>query len=90
MTPEESTENFTDQELEVILGLCRGRGRTLPNKEIAEEFGITEDIVMTTMMSIFDQTGLSGRWELFEFVKAALNSELRRRLGDSPRPKGLS
>jgi DNA-binding NarL/FixJ family response regulator len=79
--PEVHPDDFTDLEVDVILGMCRGKGRTVPNKEIAEQLRIAEDVVKATMMSIFNKAGLSSRWELFEFIKGALNNELRRRSG---------
>jgi DNA-binding CsgD family transcriptional regulator len=80
MTTADEAYGFTDLEFNVICGMCRGMGITQPNKEIAEQFGIAEDVVQAATMSIFEKAGLSGRGELFEFVKAALNGELRRRL----------
>ena|ERR1700693_260285 len=74
-------EEFTDLEIEVILGLCRGRAKTLPNEEIANGLRITEGVVQETTMSISDKSGGLGRGDLFEFIKTALNAELRRRSG---------
>ena len=70
-------ETFTDQECEVIFGICRG----LANKDMAQEYKIPEVRVKRSMISIYDKANVCTRLELFEFVKAALNAELRRRRG---------
>jgi DNA-binding NarL/FixJ family response regulator len=77
MTPEESTESFTEQEFRIIFAVCRG----LRNTHIAEQCGIGEDTVKVDMFSIFDKLGVSTRAELYLVVRDALNAELRRRLG---------
>jgi DNA-binding CsgD family transcriptional regulator len=69
------THEFTALEFEVICRVCSG----LPKKEIAEQCRLAEGIVHTIMRSIFDKAGLMGRGDLFEFVRTALNGELRRR-----------
>ena len=73
-TPDE-TDRFTALEFEVIFGVCRG----LPKKDIAEQCGLTEQIVQTTMSSAYDKTGVSNRMALVVFVMDTLNNELRRR-----------
>jgi DNA-binding CsgD family transcriptional regulator len=81
MTTSDEANGFTDRELQIIFGTLRG----LSNVEIGQQHGIGEDVVVTSRASVYDKLGLSNRLDLFEFVKAALNSELRCRLGDSPR-----
>jgi len=71
----DETNDFTALEFEVIFGVCRG----LPKKDIAEQCRLTEGIVHTIMSIIFDKANLMGRFELFEFARAALNNELGRR-----------
>jgi DNA-binding NarL/FixJ family response regulator len=76
-TADESHE-FTELEFKVILGLCAG----LRNEEIAERCEITVDAVMNARASVYDKAAVSTQVELVVgFVRDALNSELRRRLG---------
>jgi DNA-binding CsgD family transcriptional regulator len=75
-TPDE-TDEFTALEFEVIFGVCRG----LPNKDIVEQCGLTEQIVHTTMSSAYDKAAVSNRMALLVFVMDTLNAELRRRSG---------
>ena len=70
------TQDFTEQEFQVIFALCRGLRR---NEEIAQQCGIAEQTVMTVMASVFDKGGVSSRMDLLVFVRDALNAELRRR-----------
>ncbi len=73
----DETYEFTELEFQVIFGVCW----RLNKREIAEQFGFTEQIVHTIMRRIFEKDGIGGRWELFEFARTALNAELRRRKG---------
>ena len=75
MTTADGSHEFTELELKVILGMCTG----LPNEEIAEGYKITTDVVIKTVFGIYDKAGVSVRPELYQFVRAALNNELRRR-----------
>jgi hypothetical protein len=80
--PEVRGDEFTELEFQVIFALCWGGAPywRLNNEETAKQLGITEDIVMQTMMSISDKAGL-GPLDLREFARTALNAELRRRSG---------
>lgn len=75
-TAADETNEFTGLEFEVIFAMCSMRA---PKEEIAQQLGTTAGIVHALMASIFDKAGLMGRLELFEFARAALNGELRRR-----------
>ena len=74
-TADESHE-FTPQEFNFIFGACTG----LTNREIAAQCKISEEIVITTMASVFDKTGMSNRVALVLFVVDALNAALQRRV----------
>ena len=78
MTAADETYDFTDQEFKVIFGVLRG----LTNKDIAQHYKMAEDTAKHYMLSIYDKAGVSNRLELYEFLKAAINAELRRRLED--------
>lgn len=68
--------DFTPQELTVILALSLG----MRHHDIEQHLGMTEDIVQHCRTSISDKAvGLSDRLSLCEFIKNALNAELRRR-----------
>ena len=75
MTTADETYDFTEREFKVIFALCLGLSR----EETARRCGITEQAVMVTRISIYDKTGVAALIELVEFVKTALNGELRRR-----------
>jgi DNA-binding NarL/FixJ family response regulator len=82
MTTADETHEFTEQEFQVICGVCRG----LSNLEIATQCGIAENTVKETICNIFDKlrdvpNRVSNRLELHLFARAALNNELRRRSG---------
>jgi DNA-binding NarL/FixJ family response regulator len=80
MTTADETQDFTEQEFQVIFAVCRGGS----NKEIATQCGIAEDAVKVTNCNIFDKLGdVSNRLELHLFARTALNAELRRRSGRS-------
>ena len=71
----DETQEFTELEFMFIIGACW----SLTNRQIAEQCKISEEIIMTTMASVFDKTGISNRLELLVFVRDVLNGELRRR-----------
>ena len=74
----DETYEFTEQEFQFIFGVCSG----LSIRDIAERYEIGEDIVQRIIyQKIFDKAGVSTRMELHQFVRAALNGELRRRRG---------
>jgi len=75
MTTTDETQEFTEQEFQVIFGMCSG----LKNEEIAEGYRITVDAVMNARASVYDKAAVSTRVELQLFARAALNNELRRR-----------
>ena len=70
-------DDLTAQELNFIFGTCSGLGI----EEIAQQHGITTDVVRHAMGSVFDKAGVSNRLELVVFVINTLNAELRRRSG---------
>ena len=76
-TTAEETHEFTELQFQWIFRACLG----LPNREIAQQLGITEGIVQTIMAGVFDKPGISNRVELVGFVSGALNAELRSRSG---------
>ena len=75
MTPADESQDFTEQEFQVIFGLCAG----LTNEEIAEGYRISVEAVMQTRSNIYDKAAVSTRLELVMVVRDALNKELRRR-----------
>ena len=75
-TPDESKE-FTELQFQFIFGACVG----LSNQKIAEQCEISEEIVATTMRSVFAKAGLGTRVELVMFARAALNAYPRRNSG---------
>jgi DNA-binding NarL/FixJ family response regulator len=70
--------DFTAQEFNFIFGVLSG----LPNKEIAQRYEMAQDTVQHATCSVYDKAGVCTRLELIEFVKTALNGELRRRHGE--------
>jgi two-component system, NarL family, nitrate/nitrite response regulator NarL len=56
--------NLTPRELEVIKAIVAGQ----TNKEIARQFGVTEDTVKHHLTSIFNKVGASNRLELALFA----------------------
>jgi two-component system, NarL family, nitrate/nitrite response regulator NarL len=56
--------NLTARELDVIRAVVGGH----TNKEIAKQFGVTEDTVKHHLTSIFDKVGTSNRLELALFA----------------------
>jgi len=81
MTTEESTETFTEQEFQVIFAVCMGGSY---EQAADERCGIAVDSVRHHLISIFDKANISSRLELYDFVKAALNRELRDRRSHEP------
>ena len=57
---ETPASRLTSRELEVIAAIVAGA----PNKDIATEFGITEQTVKNHLLHIFDKLGVSNRLEL--------------------------
>jgi DNA-binding NarL/FixJ family response regulator len=68
-------DEFTPHELTVILALSLG----MRHKDIEENLGMAEQIVQQCRSSISDKAGVSGRPDLYQFVRDALNAELQRR-----------
>jgi DNA-binding NarL/FixJ family response regulator len=77
MTTADETQDFTEQEFQVIFGMCAG----LTNEEIAEGYRIAVEAVMSARASVYDKAAVSTRVELQLFARAALNAYLRRRSG---------
>jgi hypothetical protein len=72
----DETNGFTELEFQFIFGACSG----LSIRDIAERYEIGEDIVQRIIyQKIFDKAGVSTRMELHQFVRDALNGELRSR-----------
>jgi DNA-binding NarL/FixJ family response regulator len=71
VVPPSEPKNFgiTPREMQVIATVVAG----CPNKEIAQQFSITEDTVKHHLSSIFDKVGVSNRLELAMF---AINHQL--------------
>jgi len=61
---ERVTSSLTRRELRIIAAVVRG----LKNREIAAEFGTSEQMIKNAMRTIFDKTGVSDRLELALFV----------------------
>ncbi len=84
--PEVQQDEFTEQELTVILALSLG----MRHDDIGKHLMIAEDIVQHCRLSISDKAGcMSDRGSLREFIKTALNSEVLWRTGkpDPRRPQ---
>jgi DNA-binding NarL/FixJ family response regulator len=74
----DETCEFTEQEFQFIFAVCLG----LSVRDIAARYEMGEDVVQGIIyQKIFDKAGVSNRARLQQFVRAALNSELRRRSG---------
>jgi len=58
-------ENLTSREIEIIRSIVSGKR----NKEIAEQFGLTEGTVKSHLHNIYSKLGLSSRTELAVFAK---------------------
>jgi hypothetical protein len=73
-------DEFTALEFQVIFAFCWGGPPSwrLNNEEMAQQLGITEESVQRTMVGISNKVGM-GLLGLSEFVRTALNDELRRR-----------
>jgi two-component system nitrate/nitrite response regulator NarL len=63
-TPAKKNFRLTPRELQVIATVVAG----YPNKEIAQQFSISEDTVKHHLSSIFDKLGVSNRLELALFA----------------------
>jgi hypothetical protein len=79
--PEVHRDEFTEQELTVILALSLG----MRHHDIEKHLGMTEDIVQQCRASISEKAG-GGTLGLREFIKTALNSEVLWRTG-KPDPR---
>jgi DNA-binding NarL/FixJ family response regulator len=63
-TPVKKNFRLTPRELQVIATVVAG----YPNKEIAQQFSISEDTVKHHLSSVFDKLGVSNRLELALFA----------------------
>jgi DNA-binding NarL/FixJ family response regulator len=63
-SPSRRTFNLTPREMEVIAKVVAG----CPNKEIAQQFSISENTVKHHLSNIFDTLGVSNRLELALFA----------------------
>jgi DNA-binding NarL/FixJ family response regulator len=75
MTTADENQDFAEPELQVIFGICVG----LRNEEMAERYRIDVDAVMNARADAYHKAAVSTAVELYLFVRAALNNELRRR-----------
>jgi DNA-binding NarL/FixJ family response regulator len=64
--PERKTYGLTPRELEVVTCIVQG----CSNKDIAKQFGISEETVKRHLSNVFDKTGVSTRLELALFAIA--------------------
>ena len=62
--PARKTFGLTPRELEVVGSIVEG----CSNKDIAKQFGISEETVKRHLSNIFDKTGVSTRLELALFA----------------------
>lgn len=76
--PEVNRDEFTEQELTVILALSLG----MRHHDIEKHLGMTEDIIQQCRGSISDKAGP----DLRDFIRTALNSEMLWRKG-KPDPR---
>jgi DNA-binding NarL/FixJ family response regulator len=67
--PVKKAFRLTPRELQIIATVVAG----YPNKEIAQQFSISEDTVKHHLSSVFDKLGVSNRLELALF---AINQRL--------------
>ena len=63
MEPEKKTYGLTPREMEVVQCIVEG----CSNRDIARQFGISEETVKRHLSNIFDKTGVSTRLELALF-----------------------
>ena len=61
-------KRLTPREQEIVQSLLRGRA----NREIASEFGVTEQTIKNQLTTLFKKLGVSGRVEL---VRRVLKSQ---------------
>lgn len=64
--PERKTYGLTPRELEVVTCIVEG----CSNKDVAKQFGISEETVKRHLSNVFDKTGVSTRLELALFAIA--------------------
>lgn len=64
--PERKTYGLTPRELEVVTCIVEG----CANKDVARQFGISEETVKRHLSNVFDKTGVSTRLELALFAIA--------------------
>lgn len=65
-TPQRKTFGLTPRELEVVGSIVEG----CSNRDIAKQFGLSEETVKRHLSNIFDKTGVSTRLELALFAIA--------------------
>lgn len=65
-SPEKKTYGLTPRELEVVTCIVEG----CSNKDVAQQFSISEETVKRHLSNIFDKTGVSTRLELALFAIA--------------------
>lgn len=65
-TPQHKTYGLTPRELEVVGAIVEG----CSNRDIAKQFGLSEETVKRHLSNIFDKTGVSTRLELALFAIA--------------------
>ena len=64
--PQHKTYGLTPRELEVVGAIVEG----CSNRDIAKQFGLSEETVKRHLSNIFDKTGVSTRLELALFAIA--------------------
>jgi len=64
MQPEKKSYNLTPREMEVVHCIVEG----CSNRDVARQFGISEETVKRHLSNIFDKTGVSTRLELALFA----------------------
>ncbi len=64
MQPEKKTYGLTPREMEVVYCIVEG----CSNRDVARQFGISEETVKRHLSNIFDKTGVSTRLELALFA----------------------
>jgi len=62
--PEKKNYGLTPRELEVVQCIVEGRS----NRDVARQFGISEETVKRHLSNVFDKTGVSTRLELAAFA----------------------
>jgi two-component system nitrate/nitrite response regulator NarL len=64
--PDRKTFGLTPREMEVVACIVEG----CSNRDIAKQFGLSEETVKRHLSNIFDKTGVSTRLELAMFAIA--------------------